>query len=79
MGTSPGDSDSDDDGMPDGWEVGYDLTPNDSGDADDDPDADGVSNLQEYIEGTSPREGDDTSPSVQILVPTNGSWRVWVP
>jgi hypothetical protein len=46
--TNPQDADSDDDGMPDGWEYQHDLDPllDDTGQ---DPDADGLTNLEEYF------------------------------
>ncbi|MBD3194158.1 MAG: hypothetical protein GF317_03825 [Candidatus Lokiarchaeota archaeon] len=55
--TDPNDLDSDDDAMPDGWEVINLLDPitNDSAD---DPDADGISNLGEYVDGTDPNDSD---------------------
>ncbi|MBG0784598.1 MAG: hypothetical protein H0S79_05810 [Anaerolineaceae bacterium] len=53
-GTNPTDPDSDDDGMPDGWEVEHDLDPNDPTDADEDPDGDGRTNLEEYEDDTDP-------------------------
>ena len=45
--------DSDGDGMPDNWEAvyGLDMT---SDDTDDDPDLDGYTNLEEYLNGTNP-------------------------
>ena len=46
--------DSDNDGIPDGWESLYGLNPNDSADAGEDFDGDGLTNLQEYIAGTDP-------------------------
>jgi hypothetical protein len=46
--------DSDNDGILDGWESLYGLNPNDPADAGDDDDADGMTNLQEYIAGTDP-------------------------
>ena len=52
-GTDPFDSDTDNDGMPDGWEVQYGLNPL-VNDAAGDNDGDGVSNLDEYLNGTNP-------------------------
>jgi hypothetical protein len=46
--------DTDGDGLPDNWELAYGLDPNNAADATLDPDADGVSNLQEYRAGTHP-------------------------
>ncbi len=46
--------DSDNDGMPDWWEELYGLDPDDDSDADDDLDGDGVSNADEYENGTDP-------------------------
>jgi erythromycin esterase len=49
------DTDDDNDGMPDTWEVEYNLNPL-LDDADDDADGDGFSNIQEYEEGTDPQD-----------------------
>ncbi len=52
--TSIWNSDSDSDLMPDGWEVTYGLDPNDPDDAEDDPDYDQLTNLDEYAMETNP-------------------------
>lgn len=51
--------DFDNDGMTSGYEVKYDLNPFDSTDADEDPDDDGLSNLEEFIEGSDPHDAED--------------------
>ncbi len=48
------DLDDDNDGMPDSWEMEFGLDPLNSADAAQDADGDGVSNLQEFLDGTSP-------------------------
>ncbi len=47
------DADTDNDGMPDGWEVHNGLNPLDPADASDDPDGDWLTNFQEYNGGTN--------------------------
>jgi|GEM_PF-1652412 len=54
--------DSDNDGMPDSWEVTYGLDPNEPSDATLDSDGDGISNLEEYHEGSNPSDGSDHIP-----------------
>ena len=49
------DLDGDDDGMRDPWESVYGLDPGSATDADGDPDADGVTNRQEFDAGSHPR------------------------
>jgi hypothetical protein len=44
--------------MPDGWEVANGLNPTNPGDASEDSDGDGQSNLQEYLNGTDPNVSD---------------------
>jgi hypothetical protein len=56
-GTDPNNSDTDNDGMPDGWEVQYGLNPLSSADASTDLDGDGVANLAEYLQGRDPTKG----------------------
>jgi hypothetical protein len=64
-GTDPTDKDSkpssldtDNDGIPDWWELMNELSPEDSADALLDPDSDGRTNLKEYQDGTDPRVKD---------------------
>ena len=47
-------ADSDEDGMPDAWELLYGLNPNDVSDATSDQDNDGVTALEEFLAGTIP-------------------------
>ena len=49
-------ADSDKDGMPDEWELRYKLNPQDSSDGSIDSDGDGYTNIEEFINGTNPRE-----------------------
>ncbi len=48
--------DTDRDGMPDAWERRYGLDPHNPADGIADPDRDGYTNLEEYLNGTNPRE-----------------------
>ena len=49
--------DSDGDGMPDSWEMANGFNKNNPGDAAQDADTDGMTNLEEYLAGTDPRHG----------------------
>lgn len=51
-------TDEDQDGMDDDWERRYDLDPTDPTDADEDPDGDGFTNLEEFRNGTDPKDPD---------------------
>ena len=57
-GTDMNNADTDNDGLPDGWEVNYGLNPNSASDANADPDGDGLTNSQEYAAGTNPNNAD---------------------
>jgi pectate lyase len=46
--------DSDRDGMPDNWEKRYGLNPSNPADRNNDPDKDGYTNLEEYLNNTKP-------------------------
>jgi len=48
-------TDSDGDGMPDWWEKAYKLKENED-DSGQDPDKDGVTNLEEYKQDSNPQE-----------------------
>ncbi|NND54027.1 MAG: hypothetical protein HKN56_03525 [Gammaproteobacteria bacterium] len=61
-GSDPLDTDSDDDQMPDGYEVSNGLNPANADDADADLDLDGVSNYGEFVLGTDPADPESTPP-----------------
>lgn len=46
--------DTDKDGMPDRWEIKYNLNPNDPSDAREDVNGDGYTNIEKYINGIDP-------------------------
>ena len=58
--------DADEDGMADEWETANGLDPADASDADADADGDGLSNLDEFLDGTDPNSFD--GPSTPVLV-----------
>ncbi|UZE94371.1 PA14 domain-containing protein [Alkalimarinus alittae] len=65
-------SDSDNDGMPDYWEIQYGLNPLNSNDATLDNDGDGVANNQEFINNSDPG-------STGLVAPPTGSGVVVTP
>lgn len=69
--TDPLDDDSDNDGMPDGFEVTYGLNPN-ADDTADDLDGDGQTNIGEYLAGTLPNNTDSALRVIQIERLING-------
>jgi hypothetical protein len=72
LGTDPHRRDTDGDGAPDGWEALYNLDPLDPGDALQDADGDGWSNLAEYLVGRNPRKGalPDTAGTIAFRIYT---------
>ena len=62
--SDPTKADTDGDGLLDGWEVSYGLSPMNAGDAAEDPDADGLANADEFVQGKDPRR-DDVPPLVR--------------
>ena len=64
--------DTDSDGMPDAWELRFDLDPNDPSDAALDQDGDGVTNLQEFLAGTPPSGSIDIDGNDQYDALTDG-------
>ncbi|MFO1021576.1 MAG: hypothetical protein U0903_12900 [Planctomycetales bacterium] len=51
LNSLPAPKDSDQDGMPDAWEISHGLNPNDPEDRNADQDKDGYTNLEEYLNG----------------------------
>jgi uncharacterized lipoprotein NlpE involved in copper resistance len=72
------DTDNDNDGMPDAWELQYGLDPLDPADAALDPDADGRTNLQEYQNGSNPLVPDAYASNYQSMT-VAGTFNNWVP
>jgi hypothetical protein len=62
------DDDDDNDGMPDDWEINYNLNPKDPRDASGDLDDDGIPNLEEFREGTDPIGDDDDGLSFEAVL-----------
>lgn len=56
--TDPNDPDTDDDEMPDGWEMSYGLNPLNPSDGFEDPDGDSLLNVSEFFAHTSPKNPD---------------------
>ncbi|HEY5753500.1 MAG TPA: LamG-like jellyroll fold domain-containing protein [Chthoniobacterales bacterium] len=69
--SNPLSQDSDGDGMDDLWEFQYGFDLNDRGDADDDPDGEGLLNLGEYQMGTSPFNPDTDADVLNDLYEAN--------
>lgn len=73
------DSDDDNDGLPDDWELRYGLNPRDDGGddgRDGDLDGDGVSNWTEFQEGSNPADhltADDRRPRILAVIPQQGA------
>ncbi len=60
--------DLDGDGIPDAWETSYGLDPTDATDALADPDGDGRTNLDEYLNSTNPLENNAPTHPTTTLV-----------
>jgi hypothetical protein len=60
------DLDDDNDGMTDIWEEKFDLDPKDPADALEDEDEDGLSNLDEFREGSDPRSRSEEEDGIPI-------------
>jgi len=75
------DSDDDNDGMPDAYELGFAfLNSLDASDADLDQDGDGASNFDEYSQGTNPDQAGDRADCYDSdCWPGFGSWRYLIP
>ncbi len=68
LGLNPWNADSDLDQMPDNWELEYGLNPL-VNDADQDPDEDGKSNLDEFLSGSNPQVAEKDNVVIPWFVP----------
>ena len=76
--TDPAAADSDSDQIPDGWEVLHELDPL-ANDAGLDPDGDGITNLQEFLNGTDPAPPRNVT-NVQLVCVKTGEFTLsWAP
>jgi len=72
--TNPDNPDSDSDGMPDDYEVANGLDPLDDGSIDPnngpagDPDSDNASNIEEFMAGSSPMNGNSLPVNIDIML-----------
>jgi len=70
-GTNPNSADTDGDGLSDSWELQYGFNPLMSGEAGNDPDGDGLTNLQEFVAGTDPNDADTDHDGLNDYVEIN--------
>lgn len=63
--------DSDGDGLPDAWEIRYGMDPFDASGTDNDPDADGLTNLEEYLARTYPNNPDSDADGLNDSIDDN--------
>ena len=63
------DGDDDNDGMPDGFELANGFDPLDAADAAQDADGDGISNLEEFLEGSDPNVPDAKTAVAPLIAP----------
>ncbi|MGJ8639760.1 MAG: sulfatase-like hydrolase/transferase [Opitutaceae bacterium] len=74
--TSPLDSDNDD--MPDNYELANELNPNDASDRDISSDEDSLTNFEEFTLGTDPQNPDSDNDGLDDDDEVNGSLNPWV-
>lgn len=63
VGGDPHSTDSDDDDLPDAWEVQYGFMVGNSADRNGDPDGDGIATYWEFLQQTNPRQGGGGAPN----------------
>ncbi len=68
----PSSPDSDNDGIPDGWEIKYGLNPDDPNDVNQDYNNDGLTNLEEYESGLDPFSRDTDNDRISNYAEVTG-------
>jgi hypothetical protein len=72
------DTDNDNDGMPDSFELTYDFDPLDPSDANGDADGDGISNVNEYNQRSNPRRSETDFEAERASSGGAMHWWLWL-
>ncbi|MDE2462841.1 MAG: Ig-like domain-containing protein, partial [Alphaproteobacteria bacterium] len=78
IGTNPLNATTSGAGLPDGWQVFYGFNPLDPSVAGQDLDGSGLTVLQDFQQGLSPRNPNRVPPSVSQIFPANGATNIFI-